>query len=81
MLCWLKAEIGYDGKMIFDLTKKQIADRCGLSVATVKGLLRELEAGGVIRTRRDGCNQGGRSLGSERMITFKPYRSPTKEVR
>ncbi|QDS91834.1 hypothetical protein FF011L_05690 [Roseimaritima multifibrata] len=78
LVCWLHAKIGDDGKTIFDLTKEQIATRCGLKESTVKGLLRELETGGVIRTRKDGCNQGGRSLGSERMITFEPYQEPTK---
>jgi len=80
-VCWLHAKIGNDGKTIFDLTKKQIADRCALEEDTVKRLLRELEAGGVIKTRKDGCNKGGRSLGSERMITFEPYREPAKGER
>ena len=77
--CWFHAELTEDDqKTVFDLTKGQIAKECCLSEKHVQRLLRDLERAGVIRTRKDGCNSGGRSLGSERLITYKPYREKSE---
>lgn len=73
--CWFFGKLTPKGQTVFDLTKKQIADRCNLKERRVQEILRELEVAGVIATRKDGCNQGGRGLGSERLITWKPFAS------
>ncbi|MEM9366384.1 MAG: hypothetical protein AAGD07_10330 [Planctomycetota bacterium] len=71
--CWFHGEINDKGFTVFDLTKSQLAVLCCLKERRIADILRELERGGVIITNRDGCNSGGRGLGSERAITGKPF--------
>jgi hypothetical protein len=74
--CWFFGKLTPKGLTVFDLTKSQIAVRCNLKERRVQEILRELEAGQVIATRKDGFNQGGRGLGSERIITWNSYTPP-----
>lgn len=71
--CWFNAEITKGGVTVFDCTASQLAEMSGLSVRQVKRIMTDLTRHGVIATRRNGHNQGGRSIGAERCITWKPY--------
>lgn len=73
MVCWFHAEYTERGYLVFDLTSKQVADRTGMTRESAKKMLARLTKGGVFAIRKNGCNQGGRSLGAERRITFQPY--------
>ena len=74
--CWFHAEYTPEGWLVFDLTSTQIADECAATPGTVQKTLQKLTAGGVLETSKGGCNVGGRSLGSERRITFRKYEPP-----
>ncbi len=71
--CWLWAEYSRNGSLIFDLTASQVARKSGLDAGHVKRVFRELTNAGVIETNKNGCNVGGRGLGSERRITFRKF--------
>ena len=74
MVCWLNAAYTDQGYLVFDLTSTQIAARTRMTPSSAQKMLQRLTRGGVFATRKGGCNLGGRHLGSERRITFKPYR-------
>lgn len=71
--CWFFGELTPKGATVFNVTKSQLAKLSGISERSVQRILSELEESKVIATRKDGCNIGGRGLGSERIITWKPY--------
>ncbi|MDM4014689.1 hypothetical protein [Roseiconus lacunae] len=81
MLCWFFGELTDKGHTVFDLTKEQISTRCGISERRVRQVFKDLEEAKVIITRKNGCNAGGRGLGSERMITWRPYQAIRETIK
>ena len=67
--CWIHAHTAHGNVQEFDLTKQQIAENTKLSPRQIQRCLNDLEAGGVIKTRKRG--KGNR--GSIRIITGFPY--------
>lgn len=74
--CWFNAKYTDGGKLVFDLTSTQLAARASMTPSSARRIIQKLTEGGVFATRKNGCNVGGRSLGAERQITFRPYRKP-----
>ncbi|WP_390621858.1 helix-turn-helix domain-containing protein [Crateriforma conspicua] len=62
-----------DELTVFNLTKSQIASMTGIGDRQVQRILKQLESAGIVVTRKNGFNSGGRSLGSERAIKIRPY--------
>ena len=73
-VCWFHAGYTDGGITVFDLTSTQIGPVSGVSPRRAEAILQDLTRAGVIATRKCGMNKGGRGIGAERCITWRPYR-------